>query len=233
MASIFNAQQIIDEYGKYYIKEGQNKNRLIRALVQAPETLENHSRHIRTDETKYRMANYTFGNLVKPFKATFEPTSNIQFYPNVIDLHKMKINVQITPDEIEEGWLGFLGGDSTRTKKEWPIVRWLTEEYLAKQIGIDRELNMVYKGKYDADGTTPSDCMDGIKEQLVKGASADYPINVISGIGALDASSIFDQIEAFDEALPQLYNQQKVVIFMSPSWVRMYKKDKRSQGFYF
>ncbi len=233
MASLFNAKNIIEEYGRYYIDEGQNKKRLVRALVQPPVTLELNSKHIRTSETKYRLANYTFGNLVKPFKATFEPSSNIEFYPNEIDLRKMKINVEITPDEIEEGWLGFLGGDSTRTKKDWPIVRWLMEEYLAKQIGVDRELNMVYKGKYNANGTTPADCMDGIKELLIKGASASYPINVISGVGALNKDQIFDQIEKFDEKLPALYTNIKVVIFMSPSWVRLYKKDKRSQGFYF
>ncbi len=234
MSSVFSTTDLENEYGKYYLKEGQNRQRLHRALLQMPVTLERHARHIRTTETLYRMANYTFGSLIRPFKATFQPNSNVEFFANEIVLRKMKADVSMTPDEIEEGWLGFMSGDTTRNKKDWPIVRWLMEEYIANQIGVDRELNMVYKGQYDADGTTPSSCMDGIKKLLYNGARNEkYPINVIDGIGALDKDAIFDQIEAFDEALPGLYQQQMMCIFMAPSWARAYKKDKRSQNFYF
>lgn len=234
MASVFSTTDLENEYGKYYLKEGQNQQRLHRALLQMPVTLEKHARHIRTTETIYRMANYTFGSLIRPFKATFQPNSNVEFFANEIVLRKMKADVSMTPDEIEEGWLGFMSGDTTRNKKDWPIVRWLMEEYIANQIGVDRELNMVYKGQYDADGTTPSTCMDGIKTLLYNGARNEkYPINVINGVGALDKDAIFDQIEAFDEALPGLYQQQVVCIFMAPSWARAYKKDKRAQNFYF
>ncbi len=233
MASLFNQQMIIDEYGKYYIKGGQNRQRLISTIAQAPETLERHGKHIKTEETLYRMANYTFGTLIQPFKTSFDPKSEITFYPNEIYLRKMKVDVELTPDEIEEGWLGFLGGDSSKNKKDWPVVRWLMEEYLAKKIGEDRELELVYKGVYNADGTEVVDCMDGIQQLLINGASATYPINVVDGIGALDKNTIFDQVEAFDEAFPAKMTNQKMVIFMSPSWVRAYKKDKRAQGFYF
>lgn len=232
MSSTLTVQKIIDEFGKYYINEGQNKQRLVRALVQPAVSLEQHARKTPTNDTYYKAGNYDFESVIQPFKKTFDPKSNITFYPNTIQLRQMKVDAEIYPNDIEESWLGFLA-DNNCTVKEWPIVRFIMEEYLAKQIGADRELSLVYKGKYNADGTTPADCMDGIKQKLIDGAASDYPINVISGIGALDTSSIFDQIEAFDEALPELYNEQKVVIFMSPSWVRMYKKDKRSQGFIF
>lgn len=233
MASIVNAEKIIAEYGKYYLDEGQNKKRLIRSLVQPSETLEKYARHIRTSETTYRMANFQFGSLIQPFSTTFTPVSSIEFFPNEINLSEMKVNVSITPHEIEEGYLGFMAGDSTRTMQEWPIVRWLLEEYLAKQIAADRELKLVYGGKKKAGGVNPEDCMDGIHEKLLQGVESDYPINVISGIGTLDESSIFDQVEHFDEQLPALYNQQMVVIFMAPKWVRAYKKSKRSNNFYF
>lgn len=233
MASVLTTTQIVSEYGQYYVKEGQNRSRLFRALQQMPVTLEQHARHIRTTETKYRMANYKSGAVLQPFSTTFNPISNLEFVPNQIDLQKIKVNVRITPDEIEDMWLGFMSGNTTRNKKDWPIVRFLMEEYIAKQIGEDRENNMVYKGIRNDGGSTPGSCLDGIKKQLIDGANrADYPINVISGIGALDESSIFDQIEKFDESLPQIYRTQPVSIFISPKWFRAFMKDRRAQTFY-
>lgn len=233
MASVLTTTQIVSEYGQYYIKEGQNRSRLFRALQQMPVTLEKHARHIRTTETQYRMANYKSGAVLQPFTTTFNPISNLEFVPNKINLQKIKVNVRITPDEIEDMWLGFMSGNTTRNKKDWPIVRFLMEEYIAKQIGEDRENNMVYKGIRNDSGTTPGSCMDGIKKQLMDGASnTDYPINTVSGIGALDENSIFDQIEAFDETLPHLYRTHPVTIFVSPKWFRAFMKDRRSQSFY-
>lgn len=233
MASVLTTTQIVTEYGQYYVKEGQNRSRLFRALQQMPVTLEQHARHIRTTETKYRMANYKTGAVLQPFTTTFNPISNLEFVPNQIDLQKIKVNVRITPDEIEDMWLGFMSGNTTRNKKDWPIVRFLMEEYIAKQIGEDRENNMVYKGIRNDSGSTPGSCLDGIKKQLQDGVGkAEYPINVITGIGVLDESSIFDQIEAFDEALPQIYRTQPVTIFVSPKWFRAFMKDRRSQTFY-
>ena len=163
MSSVLTTTQIVSEYGQYYIKEGQNRNRLFRSLMQMPATLEKHARHIRTTETSYRMANYKNGPVQQPFSTTFNPISNISFHPNQINLQKMKVNVRITPDEIEDMWLGFMSGNTTRNKKEWPIVRFIMEEYIARQIGEDRESRMVYKGVRNEGGSTPSDCLTGIK----------------------------------------------------------------------
>lgn len=229
MASLFNAANILQEYGTYYLNEGQNKQRLIRTLVQPSETLDKYARKIKTDDTIYRMANYTFGDVVRPFRAQFEASSDIEFHPNEIVLRKMKVNIEMTPDEIEEGWLGFLGGDSSRSKKDWPIVRWLMEECIAKQIGEDRELSICYNGVYDAEGTTVNDCMDGIKKLIVNGATADYPINVVSNALVDD---VLASIENFDKAIPAAYTNKKVMIFVAPSVLRAYKEAKRASGFY-
>jgi hypothetical protein len=233
MASVLTTTQIVSEFGQYYVKEGQNRSRLIRSLQQMPETLEKYARHIRTTETAYRMANYRHGSVLQPFTTTFNPVSEIEFIPNEIKLQKIKVNARFTPDEIEDSWLGFMSGNTTRNKKDWPIVRFLMEEYLAKQIGVDREELMVYKGVRNNAGSTPSACMDGIRKQLIDGANkSEYPIHVIQGIGALDEDSIFDQIEKFDESLPSLYRTQPVIIFVSPKWFRAFMKDRRAQTFY-
>lgn len=231
MASTLNAEAIVTEYGNYYENAGQNKQRLVRSMMQMPVTLEKHATHRVTTDTIYKMANYEFESVIRPFKKSFDANSSITFHPNEIRLRQIKADVELYPNDIENTWLGFLA-DNNVTPKEWPLVRFIMEEYLRKQIGADRE-NMIYKAVYNADGTTPATCLDGIKQLLVKGATADYPIHVMNGIGALDKNSIFDQIEAFDEALPELYNEEMVCIFVAPKWARLYKKDKRSQNFFF
>jgi hypothetical protein len=225
-------QKLLDEYEKYYLNYGQNKSRLIRSLVQPAETVEKHARHIATKETTYRMANYEFGSVIQPFSTTFNPLSEIEFFPNTINLEEMKVNVSITPHDIEQGYLGFLAGDETRTMKEWPIVRWLLEEYIAKQIQADRELKLVYNGKKVVGGTTPDSCMDGIKELLTKGATADYPVHVFDGIGPLNEISIFQQIEMFSKKIPELYTNRPVTIYVANKYVRAYKEAQRERGYY-
>jgi len=232
MPSKLNIQKLQDEFEKFYLDYGQNRSKLIRSLTQPAVTLEQYARRINTRETVFRLANYDFGSLIQPFSTKFEPISDITFYPNETLLAEMKINVSITPHDIEEGYIGFLAGDETRTLKDWPVVRWLMEEYLVKQIAEDKELKMVYKGKKVLGGKTPESCMDGIKEKLIKGATADYPINIITGIGPLSEASIFDKIESFDKQIPDLYNKKRVVLYMAPKWVRAYKTAKRANGFY-
>jgi hypothetical protein len=205
MATQVTIEKILSEYGRYYEQAGQNRNRLFRALMQAPETLEKLSTPIKTDDTIYRMANFQFEKLMQPFKKAFSPKGGVEFFPNEIRLRQIKVDLDLFPHDIEDSWLGFLGGDQVKDLTQWPIVRWIMEEYIANQVQEEKELDAVYKGVHDPDGTNPVDTIDGIKVQLLKGAKADYPINVISGIGKFTNESIFEQLEKYDEKIAELY----------------------------
>lgn len=231
MPSTLTTTAIVSEFGNYYEKSGQNKSRLVRSMLQKPVTLENHATHRVTDETIYKMSNYEFESVIRPFKKSFDPNSSLTFHPNEIRLRQIKADMEVYPNEIENSWLGFLA-DNNCSPRDWPLVRFIMEECLRKQIGADRE-GMIYTAEYNADGTTPDSCLDGIRAQLLAGKSSAYPVHSIQNIGALAEDSIFDQIEKFDESLPELYNQEMVCIFVSPKWARLYKKDKRSQNFFF
>lgn len=235
MSSTLTISKIVEEFGQYYLKEGQNRQRLTRTLMQPSVTLEKHATRISTEETVYRAANYKTGSVVQPFSIDFSPVSSIEFIPNEIKLRQVKTDIKIVPNEIEDSWLGFLSANNC-TIKEWPIVRFIMEEYVKRQIAEDRELKMVYTGVYNPTSSdkSPKDCMDGIKKLINDGLSnADYPINAISGLGTPTAENILDWIEAFDAALPDLYYNEKVVIFVSPQVARWYLTAKRAAGHYF
>ena len=225
---------IIQEFGDYYLDSGQNLSRLKEALRQPSATLEKFGTRLFTRDTVYQMANPIFKQLIQPFRKKFEPRGGVDFNPNEIRLRRIKVDDSIDPHDVEDNWLGFMAGDTSSKVEDYPVVKWYLEHYIAKQVQEDKELNAVYKGKYDENGNSPSDCMDGLKEQLLAGAShAKYPINIISGIGAFADVSIFDQLEAYDEAISEKYTSVPLVHFVPQKWVRLFQKAKRANGFYF
>ena len=223
---------IVTEYGAYYIDAGQNKKRLLSLLTQ-PRELTKYATPIKSDDTMYRLGNAAFSSIVQPFQKQFTQKGGVTLVPNEIRVFNMKIDDEFYPDEIKAIWLGFLAG-KTLTRKEWPLVKWLLEQYYVSQLNDDMERNEYYKGVYatpvagtpGADGTG----MNGLQMQLQAGVDNDS-INKID-IGALDVATIFDQVELFTDGISEQYQGVEMKVFLSKSWYKKYMQDKRAQGFY-
>lgn len=226
---------IVSEYGAYYENSGQNKKRLFNLLMQPSET-EKHMTGVKTDHTIYRMANGVITSLVQPFNKIFSAKGELTFTPNKIELGHPKVDVSLYPDDIEDTWLGFLA-DNNLSRKEWPLVRYMIEEFLIPKIKDDIELNAVYTGvKKDAPGGgvagDPQDVFDGLRKQIYTGIAAGTVNDYTTEVGALDSDTIFDQVETFVDSISNVYKNIRMPIFMSPSWYRAYMRDKRAQGYY-
>ena len=230
-------EQILEEYGRYYEDAGQNLTRLKRAFMQPSETLQ-YATSIPTSDTIFKLANPLFQPVLQAFQRNFTPRGAVKFIPNPIELKPIKIDYKFFPTDIESSWLGFLAGDSSRTIENWPLVKYMLEEYLMNQAIEDKELNGVYKGEWKEPQTgvsgEPINSMNGLKKQLVEGAKhTEYPINVIEGMGTLDESTIFDQLEFYDKKISELYTGKKLIHFVAQKWVRAFKSAKRANGYYF
>jgi hypothetical protein len=157
----------------------------------------------------------------------------VDIVPNEIRQYRFKLDDEFMPDEFYATWLGFLTAQQV-DRKEWPFVKWLIEVYYKNQIDQDMELNEYYKGVYATplagvageDGTG----MNGVQHLLKAGVEIGT-INSIN-IGTLNASTIFDQIEAFTDEISEVYQGVKMNVFMSRHWLKKYLQDKRVQGFY-
>lgn len=223
---------IVSEFGAYYEDAGQNKTRILKLLTQARE-LTNYCTPIKTDSQIFRLSNAAFTSIVQPFQKTFTAKGGATFTPNEIRVYNLKVDDEFYPDDIKASWLGFLSALNVN-REEWPLVRWMIEEYYMKQIDRDMELNEYYKGVYaaptggvaGADGTG----LQGLQKQLQDGVDAGT-INTVS-LGALNASTIFDQVETFTDAISEVYQGVQMSVFMSRYWYKKYMQDKRSQGFY-
>jgi hypothetical protein len=226
------ASAIVSEYGAYYVDAGQNKKRILSLLSQGREFTDVCT-PIRTDDTIFRLGNAAFQALVQPFQKTFTQKGGVTFTPKEIRVYRFKIDDEFYPDDLYATWLGFLTQKNVN-RQEWPFVKWLLEVYYAKQIDQDMELYEYYKGVYaapvngvaGANGTG----MNGIQKLLTDGVN-DGTINPIS-IGALNASTIFDQVELFTDSIAEVYQGIKMNVFMSRYWYKKYMQDKRAQGFY-
>jgi len=223
---------IVSEYGAYYIDAGQNKKRILSQLSQGREIV-NYSTPIKTDDTIFRLANATFQSLVQPFQKAFTQKGGVTIVPNEIRQYRFKIDDEFMPDELYATWLGFLTAPDVN-RKDWPFVKWLIEVYYKNQIDQDMELNEYYKGIYAAPAAGTAGLngtgMNGVQKQLQAGVDA-ATINTIA-MAALDAATIFDQVESFTDEITEVYQGIKMNVFMSRKWYKKYLQDKRAQGFY-
>jgi hypothetical protein len=179
------------------------------------------------------LGNAAFSKLVQPLQKTFTQKGGLTVIPNEIRVFNIKIDDEFYPDEIKASWLGFLAAANV-SRTEWPLVKYLMENYYKKQIDRDMELDEYYKGVYAAPtpgtpgaaGTT----MDGLQMKIAAGVQAGT-INSVD-IGALVTSTIFDQVEAFTDGIAEEYAGEEMKVFMSRAWYKKYMQDKRAQNFY-
>lgn len=234
MAETIDVAQIIQDFGNYYINQGQNMNRL-RQVFRERSMTPSIFTPIITEDTVYRHAISRLGSIVQQFQKQWTPKGQLQFEPREIRLRNIKIDHELYPDEIKETWLGFLSTlTNEQDRKAWPLIRYMLEMEVAPQKEQDMELNAYYKGKYanPVAGTAgdASKVLDGIKELLVVGTSFGNMNNYTSIIGALDESTVFDQVEAFAAEIHKNFNQlsgQQLFICLSPYWRYKYLIDKR------
>lgn len=223
---------IVTEFGAYYEDAGQNKSRIIRLLTQARE-LANYVTPIKTDDQIFRLSNAAFTSIVQPFQKTFTAKGSATFTPNELRVYNLKIDDEFYPDDIKASWLGFLAALNVN-REEWPLVRWMIEEYYMKQIDRDMELEEYYNGVYAAPSTGVAGAtgtgMDGLQKQLQAGVDAGT-INSVN-IGTLSTATIFDQVETFTDGISEVYQGAEMKVFISRYWYKKYMQDKRSQGFY-
>lgn len=222
-------EAMIAEYGAYYINSGQNMSRMRRLLLFEQET-KKFCVPMVIEDTVYEMSESKMNSVVQSFQKGWTPKGDIEFTPNKIELQRLKIDIELYPDDIEGTWLGWLASNSL-TRSEWPFIRYVMESHVYDQINDDMETNELYLGEYEkpTSGTAGLNgkSLNGIKKNLKK-----EDINHDTTIGSLEKSTIYDQFEAVFELVSEVYKKKDLMICCSPTWERSFLKDKRSLGFY-
>lgn len=223
-----NKQDIVTEYGAYYIAGSANESRLKRLLLFGRETTK-YATPVKTNDTVYRLAQSSMSSMVQSFQKAFTPKGDITFTPNPIEVFKLKVDLEVYPDDIEDNWLGFLASNDL-TRKDWPLIRYILESHAFGKIDDDMERNEYYKGVYSAPvaGTAGVNgtAMNGVKQALMNPS-----VNRLT-MPALNATTIYDTLENAYDQIGEEYQTTNMIICVAPKWKRAFLKDKRALGYY-
>lgn len=224
---------VVSAYGSYYLDGGQNQKRVLQLLTQGRQ-LPGYCTPMVTNETIFRLANSTIGEVVQGFQKAFTAKGGIAIVPNEIRLYHLKLDDEFTPDDLQATWLAFFANLSDVERKNWPFVKWAIETHYKTRIDADMEKAAYYKGVYAVPSTgvagSAATSFQGLQKQLQDGVDAGT-INSVD-IEPLDKDTIFDQVELFTDGISEEYQGVEMNVLMSPYWYKKYMQDKRAQAFF-
>lgn len=188
--------------------------------------------------TEWRASQAYISSVVQQFSHKWTPLGASAFTPITIKNRRHKINVPITPDEINDSWLSHLY-DEGLTPEQMPITRYIINDLILPKVEEDREMKLIANGKFVDFGTYPStgdagqatgSSMDGFMTQLIElyENKATNNVNFIA-LGAVTSASIVTKMEEFVDSIDELYQTKKMNIFSSMSRYKQYKRAYRDE----
>jgi len=192
-----------------------------------------HMKTIASKDLEYRAAQAVIDDLVQGFQKGFTPKGTATFTPLTIVQRRHKVDMEFYPDDVFESWLGFLT-DETKSRKEWPITKFIVDELIIPKVEENRELLLIGKGDYAAPVEGQAQAaglsMDGFCTILENEKAAQSTnVNFFDGgdTGAMTKENIVDFIEEFVDWIEEAYQGIPMNIFISPSNMRAYKRKFR------
>lgn len=171
------------------------------------------------------LPNLGIEDLVKPADATtFSPTSNaLKFGARTLKVRPWKVDLQLIPSILEKSWLGAAkpkGSDQYALPFEQFIM-----QHIIEKIHENIRLKALFKGDYNAAGTTPGAIMDGLLTLVTDEITATNITPVVTG--AVTSSNVIDKIEAVYDNLGEGYKNVPTICLVSPTlfdwYVRKYR----------
>lgn len=229
--TVLTPDQIIADFGAYYIDQGQSLKDLHMRPFQPFETLENFTIIPETD-TVFRASDVQVGEILQAYQDTFTPKGSASFNGIVINMFQQKIDQAFNPSNLVKSWLGFLTSNNT-DRMTWPFVRWFIESYLLKQADKDLETAAIYGGAYvvptaGAAGTA-AQSMDGIKKLINASITAGDITPITSGTWSTDPVTFVTQFETWVQGIPQLYWGETIVFNMSKNLQLLFRQGMKKK----
>ncbi len=182
--------------------------------------------------TEWRATQAIITSVVQQFTAKWTPLGQSKFTPITIQNRRHKINVPITPDDINDSWISHLY-DEGLTPAEMPVVKFLINELVLPKVSEDVEMRLIGKGIYEpvAGDVTDGDAgqatgksMDGFLTVLIK--EYENPATAINFIklGILTDQNIIDKMNTFVDDMDELYQPKDMNMFVSLTKYKQYKR---------
>ena len=227
-----NVDELYEEFGTY-LSQANIRLDIIQKLTHKTES----QQYMTTKQaiTEWRAANGLITSVVQQFVAKWTPLGSSKFTPITIKNRHHKVNLPITPDDINDSWLSYLY-DEGMTVDQMPVTRFIIEQMLRPKIEEDIEMLLIATGEFEElsevtegdAGQATGKSMDGyitiLKDKKAVGTSN---VNFFTPSEAITDDSIVDVLEAYSDWVENkapLYAKKGMNIFIDP---KLYKKFKR------
>lgn len=232
---MLNVAALVAQFGAYY-KPGSDNERNLRSAIYGTSRLASYFQDRPTVDTIWRGTLAELERIVQPFQKAWTPIANLVFTPNEFVLYKLKIDLEVFPDDIEATYLGFLGGLPELDRKNWPLIRYMIEKHAMGRKLKDMMLEY-YQGVYAAPGVgvagAAGTAMNGLRKTIrdynTAGKTNLGNGAIASGAAAADDADFCEQLEAWVEELPDEFKTEVDAIMISDALARKYRRGKRKK----
>lgn len=172
-----NITEVIAEAGDYYMDGGQGAKDILQRFRQKNESDSLCTDVAPTNDTVVRKASANTTSVLQAFQKVWTPKGATTFKMEPIQLFKIKADVEESPDDLEDSWLGSLAGIDENDRAKWPFVRWWLESEIMPVMEEDYEVGLHHKGV----ATTPTSGTAGAVAGAMDGFNVIINRHVASG----------------------------------------------------
>lgn len=220
--------QIVQDFGDYYLDNGQNMDNLHMLPFESFGTKDIFT-IIETDETILRESNVEVTEILQSYQDDFTPKGGAEFKPVQIPMFKIKIDQEFNPHKLQKTWLAFLTANKMDVTT-WPFVKWFLESYIKKQTDEDLEMKAIYNGKFvqpvQGEPGLAIESMDGIAEVF---GSLDNLTEIATGVIPVSNADFVTQVENFVMAIPEKFREMEMELSMSRTNATRFRKGVRDK----
>ena len=122
------------------------------------------------------------------------------------------------PAQLWATWLGHNAKQGAADQLAMPFEEFILD-YLAGKVADELQMNTIWKGIYNAGGSTPVAIAHGfekiIEDSITAGGAFDVPAAQVTDVGVITASNAYDQALAVARKMPDALRQVESKMFMS------------------
>jgi hypothetical protein len=163
-------------------------------------------------------------DLIKPANATtFSPTANaLAFNARTLKVRGIKVDLQLIPQVLEKTWLGKM----KKANDPWDLpFEAFIMDYINSKIKENLRLKAIWKGDYNAAGTTPETTMDGFLTLIADEITATNITPIVTG--AITSTNVVDKLELTYDGLGEAYKGVPTIMKVNPQIYDWYNRKYR------
>ena len=186
----------------------------------------------RSCDHTYTAPNATATDFFQPYQSGWTPKGGVDFDELSTTLERQKVDYAVDADDLDKFWNAWKveWGEVGKDPKEWGFVRYFYENFIIPKASEEMATNS-WSGIYAAPtaGTAGASAasVTGLGKRFADAVTASRVTPIATG--ALVATTMVAQVEAFIDAMPAPYRNKAASIVMSSTNATKYFDDYRAK----